>query len=110
MSDEDVISLSDPDSEGKFQSDPAYDELSHLAKVLLTENAFLGMAGGVLMMLLSRRRPRYPASTGKERRRETEKAQGGEERAASGREGRKAKKVSHLKVTLPFYQKFWYRT
>jgi len=66
MSDEDVISLSDPDSEG--------------------------MAGGVLMMLLSRRRPRYPASTGKERRRETEKAQRGEERAASGREGRKAKK------------------
>ena len=48
------------------------------------------------MMLLSRRRPRHPASTGKEGRGEAKKAQGGKKRAASGRKRRKAEKVMHF--------------
>ena len=89
MSDEDVISLSDPDSEGKNTFKVMLmDELSCIGKIFLcSKSAFLGMARGVLMMLVSRRRPRDPASTGKERRRETKEAQGGEERKTSGREG-----------------------
>ena len=69
MSDEDVISLSDPDSEGKniFQV-RLTDKMSCNRQIFLcSKNAFLGMAGGVLMMLVSRRRPWDPASTGKER-------------------------------------------
>ena len=89
MSDEDVISLSDPDSEGKnIFKVMLTDELLCIGKAFLcSKNAFLGMACGVLMMLVSRRRPGDPASTGKERRRETKEAQGGEERKTSGREG-----------------------
>ena len=90
MSDEDVISLSDPDSEGTEKIDSV---AILIKRCLCSENTFLGMARGVLMMLVSRRRPRYPAPTGQERRRKTKEAQGGEERTASGREGRKEKKV-----------------
>ena len=74
-----------------FYPDP---ELVVQLSFLVTENAFLGMAAR--MMLLSRRRPRHPASTGKEGRGEAKKAQGGKKRAASGRKRRKTEKVMHF--------------
>ena len=54
-------------------------------KLFVSELCFLGKAGGILMMLVSRRGPGHPASSGEEGRGEAEEAPGGEKRPSQGR-------------------------